>query len=722
MKQYLGVVGAGALIALVLPGSSARAQYGPAPARLDCAAMPCSEVLPGAVRFERAAGQLFDTGYGADGAAAGWVGLSVELVDVVAYSGHPVIVLFGLAPDGTITGTHLVHHSEPILLAGIPESELAAFVAFYRGHRADERITVGSAVREDGLVTITRAHGEDGDEPAEPLRFAAVDAISGATVTALAANRTVLDAARAVGTTVGVIDAAAAREGRFVATGEPWSWSRMVGEGVFGRLTVSEREMGLASDAVFMDLWFTIADAPAIGGALIPPGDYRYLMERLAPGEHLLVVLGNGTSSFKGSGFVRGGIFDRVRVLQGLTEIQFRDTDYMNLARVFAPDAPRFREGAVFVTRDGHLDPGAPFSLVFLGSTHGAHSFDREFRSFDAEHRLPASVYFVEEPPAELSVWEQAWQNRAVDAAVLGAWLVIITVIFSARRFTFVRLATVKRLHLASMTVSFVLVGLHLRAQPSVTQMLTLIDGLVHGVRGELFLTEPLLFVFWIFIFVTSIVFGRGVFCGWVCPYGVMNELLFKVGRALRLPALELPDRIHARLRYLRYGILVALVLTFLASPALGERAAEVEPFKSTFLVPFWTREWLFLVWWVVLAAIALVSWRPFCRYLCPMGAGLALLNSFRLAGPKRRKYCSHCKICQRGCEPKAIADDGTIDPRECLSCMECEATYHEEKICPPLVGIDRLLKKVDRTEKDAEKLAQLEDESRAVGWHARRE
>jgi NosR/NirI family nitrous oxide reductase transcriptional regulator len=708
-------------------GASAAAQYGAAPTRLDCARMPCAEVLPGAVRFEREEGHAFETGYDASGEAVGWVALTVELVDVVAYSGHPIVVLFGLDREGVITGTHLEHHAEPILLTGIPVSELLAFIAYYQGHRADERISVGSAAREEGVVTVTRTRTDEAGEQHEEgaVRFGAVDVISGATVTALAANRTILDAARLVGTTTGVIDATAERTGRFVAGDEPWTWARMEAEGVFGRLTVTEREMGFDTDGTFIDLWFTIADSPAIGGALIPRGDYAYLQERLHPGEHLVVILGNGSSSFKGSGFVRGGIFDRVRVQQGLGEIQFRDIDYLNLPRLAAPDAPRFREGAVFITRDGHLDPGSPFSLVFLGSRLG-HGRDRDFRSFDAEHTLPASVYQTDELPEELSVWEAAWQNRRFDVLVLGLWLLIVAGIFSARRYTFTRLANVKRLHVTSMIVSFGLVGVHLRAQPSVTQMLTLVGTLAAPLRGEtmrteVFLTEPLLFILWIFIAITSLVFGRGVFCGWVCPYGVMTELAFKVGKLLKLPQRDLPDAIHGKLRYVRYGILAVLIALFLVEPPLGERAAEVEPFKSTFLVPFWTREWMFIAWWVLLFGLSVFSWRPFCRYVCPMGAGLALFNSFRLAGPKRRQYCSHCKICQRGCEPKAIADDGTIDPRECLSCMECEATYHEEKICPPLVGIDRLLQKKDRAPKDDEKLAQLQKEKEPIGWHAPR-
>lgn len=709
---------------LSLGSSTGRAQYGRAPERLDCESMPCAEVLPGAVRFERENDQPFATGYGADGSRVGWLGLTNELVDVVAYSGHPVIVLVGLSPEGRIVGARLVHHSEPILLTGIPESELVQFIAYYPGHLATERIVVGGASRRGAVAEVTHAGSESGSETTS---FGAVDVISGATVTALAVNRTILDGARLIGTTVGVVAESDRLSGRFVADGEAWSWQRMVDEGVFGRLTVTERDMGIESNRTFIDLWFTIADAPAIGRALIPRGDYEHLIGRLEPDQHLLVVLGNGSSSFKGSGFVRGGVFDRVRVDQGLTEIQFRDVDYTNLGRVPAVGAPSFREGAVFITRDGVLDPGAPFDLVFLGSRHqGSHAFEREFRSFEAEHRLPRAVYEVDEPEAELSVWEAAWENRRTDVILLGVWLSIVTLIFALRRYSFRRLVVVKRLHLTAMLISFVLVGLHLRSQPSVTQMLTLVGTLsapLRGepMRGEVFLTEPLLFVLWIFIAATSLVFGRGVFCGWVCPYGVMTELAHKFGKAIKLPQKELPPHLHGRLRFLRYGILVALAVVFLVSPVLGEQAAEIEPFKSTFLVPFWTRSAGFVAWWVLLLVSSTISWRPFCRYLCPMGAGLALFNSFRLAGPKRRRSCSHCKICQRGCEPMAIADDGSIDPRECLSCMECEATYHEEKVCPPLVGIDRLLKKTARTPHDEEKLAQLRRDEEPVGWHAPR-
>jgi len=191
---------------------------------------------------------------------------------------------------------------------------------------------------------------------------------------------------------------------------------------------------------------------------------------------------------------------------------------------------------------------------------------------------------------------------------------------------------------------------------------------------------------------------------------------LFKLGRKLKLPAYELPERPHRALRFLRYGVLAVLIAVFLRSSQLGEQLAEIEPFKSTFFVKPWMRQWPLFLWWLVLLGVSFVWWRPFCRYLCPLGAALAIPGSLRASGPHRRNFCEKCKICTRGCEPRAIRDNGTIDPRECLSCMECEANFRDEQVCPPLIGIERLTQKkgtASLSPHDEQKLAELERDAK---------
>lgn len=660
---------------------------------LDCAVQPCAAVLPGAAKFERVPHKPYWMGLDADGDVVGWVALSTDVVDIKAYSGEPLVTLVGLLPDGVISGAEVLEHSEPILLVGIPEQALTDFVDFYPGRHATERIVVGKSTDPD---------------------TASVDIISGATVTALAQNKTVLETARNVGVDVGAFSAGAIVPGRFVHGDTPLSWKQMISDRVFGRLTVTNRQMGVSDPGDFIDLYFTIADAPQVGIALLGQGNYDWMMRRLEPDEHILVILGNGSSSFKGSGFVRGGIFDRVRVEQGLTTILFTDKDYDALSRVDAEGAPAFKEGAVFIARGGKLDPGAPFDLVFLGSVYDQKSgFGREFKTLSATHRLPKSVYHLDGPDPNQSIWRQAWRNTGWKKWALGAFLVLIAGLFVARRWTTGDMRRLRTIHLLLLVVALGGLGFVLRAQPSVTQILTAVGSITGGWRWELFLSEPLNFFGWIFIIVVTLVWGRGVFCGWVCPYGALSELLYKFGRLVKLPHFELPESVHRWLRHLRYVVLAVLVGTFLFSAPLGEVLAEVEPFKTTFFVAPWTRPLGWFLWWLALLLLALVWWRPFCRYVCPLGGGIAILSSVRFSGPRRVQFCGKCKICAHECEPRAIRTDGTIDPRECLSCMECEANYRDVEVCPPLIGVERLLRKpaAERTDADEQKLAQLRQE-----------
>jgi NosR/NirI family transcriptional regulator, nitrous oxide reductase regulator len=638
--------------------------------QLNCSTQAaCARVLPDAFAFSPVPGKPYQVGLNAQGKTIGWVVLSTDVVKVNGYSGKPMSTVVGIDTEGRITGARVVHHSEPILLLGIPEQALHDFVDAYAGMRADEKMLVGRST---------------------PGKYS-VDVISGATVTVFAENKTILDTARNTAEDVGVITAAPRVPGQFVE-GEPWTWAQLVKGKALGHIRVEQEEMGGPPGPVpFLDLWFGIGDPAQIGIPLLGERNWRYAVDHLAPGEHLLVVLNGGTGTFRGSGFVRGGIFDRIRVEQGLRTISFTDLDYTRIDSPPVADAPDLPEAGLFIVRDGALDPGAKYDFIFLGSTYdGKGAYSRDFRSFSDTQRLPRSIYLTEGPDPESALWRDAWSRGWPKALLVGLYFTAIGAVFAFRRWTTGNMKRLQRLHTGFMLTSFFGLGLYLHVQPSVTQILTLVGSTTEGWDWGQFLSEPVLFVSWIFIAIITLIWGRGVFCGWGCPYGAMNELTFKVGRLLKLPAYELPESIHNKLRYLRYPILVALIGAYLWDAALGETMAEVEPFKSTFFVAPWTRHWGLVLWWVVLFAVPLVSFRPFCRYICPLGAGLAIGSSARVSPPHRRNFCSKCKICTRTCEPRAIRPNGTIDARECLSCMECEANWRDDQVCPPLVKIRR--------------------------------
>ncbi len=707
-----------------LTARSALAQStSPRPPRLDCRTEDCAGVLPGAVRFEPAPGQApYALGFDAAGELVGWVVLSTDVVDIDGYSGKPLVTLVGLTKGGLLGGAELLEHHEPILLTGIPPERLQELVAWYAGKPVSANLVAGKDT-SPGAVSV--------------------DMISGATVTVQAEHRTILESARRLGRAVGVVETSVARPGRFVEGQDVWTWQELLDEGALGHLVVTRKELdarheededkhedkhekdrdrdkhedkhedhgahGHDDEVPLIDLYFGLADAPQVGRALLGDAQYAAERQRLADGEHLLVVLNAGSDSYTGSAFVRGGAFDRLSLQQGLTSITFRDRDYSNISGTRIPGAPPFHQAGVFVIRKGLLDPGAPFDLVFLASRYtGEGGIEREYETFRAPFRLPRSVY---QPLGTLGAgmpWRDAWKVAPYKTVIAAAAFLVVGLLFIARRWLTRSLSRLKRLHVVVLLATAGGLGFWLRSQPSVTQVLTVADSAQGTWRWSLFLSEPTVFVSWVFIALTTLVWGRGVFCGWLCPYGALTELLYRGARWVKLPRLELPERWHRKVRYLRYLVLVGLIAAFLVSPDLGERLAEVEPFKTTFFVAPWTRTAGLIAWWGFLLALSLVVFRPFCRYLCPLGAALAAASSVRFSGPLRRRFCSSCRVCTRGCEPRAIRDDGVIDPRECLSCMECEARFHDETVCPPLIGIERLTRRASAAPEDQAQLAKL--------------
>lgn len=645
-----------------------------------CAYAPCKEVMPGADSFSQRKGRpSYVEAYRSVGdkrELLGYVFLSTDIVDIPAYSGKPVVTLIGMDSKGIISGVRVLKHSEPILLVGIPESELTKFIAQYVGKFAGSKVEVGQ----------TQAGGDR----------VSVNAISGATVTVIAENQVIMRSAYAIAKEVGIVKAVAKPPARFVPDNRLLDWKTLVDEGSVQRLTVQPGELGIPdSGEPYIDMYFGYLNAPAVGRSILGEEGWKSLMADLKPDEHAVFIIANGTASFKGSGFVRGGIYDRIQVAQDLDTHTFRDTDYKNLYGVAAPGAPAYKESGIFILRGGDFSAAYPWSLVFLGNKVDKETGAKTFANFDREYWLPDRYLEGGRPPVSRPepTWVRVWKGKPFE---IIAFLLILaaTAAVYALRDRLVRRSTRKDKRWVSIPkyviwiVSVAFVGFYGLAQPSITHVMTWLHSLVFQWRWELFLSDPLIFIFWCFIAIVIFIWGRGLFCGWLCPYGSLSELAFKLAGKLGLKRFQfhLPMVWHNRLRWVKYGIFAALVAVSFYDMGTAEKLAEVEPFKSTFLVGgFWTRTWPFVTYWMVLFVASVFVERPFCKYLCPLGAGLAIPTTFRFIPLKRKAECTTCHACQKTCGSLAIDDQGKIDQRECLLCLECQVFYYDDHTCPPL-------------------------------------
>jgi len=180
---------------------------------------------------------------------------------------------------------------------------------------------------------------------------------------------------------------------------------------------------------------------------------------------------------------------------------------------------------------------------------------------------------------------------------------------------------------------------------------------------------------------------GRGAFCGWLCPFGALQELLNNLAKLLRIPQIAVPFGVHQRLWPIKYIIFLVLFGLSLYSLSFSEQASEVEPFKTAMILDF-VRTWPFVLYALVLLFAGLFIERFFCRYLCPLGAALAIPARIRMFDwLKRYRECGNpCQRCSNECPVQAIHPEGNINPNECIQCLHCQVLYHDDHLCPVMI------------------------------------
>jgi polyferredoxin len=144
-------------------------------------------------------------------------------------------------------------------------------------------------------------------------------------------------------------------------------------------------------------------------------------------------------------------------------------------------------------------------------------------------------------------------------------------------------------------------------------------------------------------------------------------------------------------------SLAVVLALTFVVSSA-GPVAEEVEPFK-TVITSMFARSLPYVLYAAGLLTIGLFTERAFCRFLCPLGGALAILDRLHLLNLlKRRPECgSPCRLCERRCPVRAIEPSGKIKTAECFMCLDCQVEYYDDQRCPPLARMRKLRERMTR-------------------------
>jgi len=243
---------------------------------------------------------------------------------------------------------------------------------------------------------------------------------------------------------------------------------------------------------------------------------------------------------------------------------------------------------------------------------------------------------------------------------------------------------------IAFLTFTLVVLGWYANAQLSVVNVLAFFNAAMTDFSWSAFLMDPLIFILWFSVAASLLFWGRGVFCGWLCPFGALQELTNKIARYFRVPQITVPWGLHERLWPVKYMIFLGLFGLSLYSLEMAERYAEIEPFKTAIILKF-QRSWPFVLFVVMLLAAGLFIERFYCRYLCPLGAALAIPARMRMFDwLKRYRECGNpCKRCANECMVQAIHPDGSINPNECHQCLHCQVLYQSKTKCPVVIKLE---------------------------------
>ena len=176
---------------------------------------------------------------------------------------------------------------------------------------------------------------------------------------------------------------------------------------------------------------------------MLGEAEARNLRAWLGEGEHAVAVVGRGLYSFKGSGYVRGGVFDRIVLIQDDVSVRFRDRDHRRMGPIAAEGAPDFAERDLFrIPADAGFDPTRPFRLQLLVQREVA-AIEKVFTTFELGYRLPARYLRVVAPPAPVAqaedpseaeaqsaLWKRIWEDKTLEIVGLGVMLAILTLAF----------------------------------------------------------------------------------------------------------------------------------------------------------------------------------------------------------------------------------------------------------------------------------------------------
>ena len=621
------------------------------------------------------------------GGPVGYVFESIDLAPIPGFEGTPFNLLIALGADGKFIDVEVLRQHEPVFLGGLGPVPLLEFVKQYANKSLKQEISVSS------VYGSTRGGGGG--------NRVVLDGVAKATASVRIVNQTVLAASLAVARAkLGFADSgsrgppAVPKAGAF----EALDLAALEQRGYLQRVRFTnadieklfagtdgagaDEEALLKPDELFVEFYVAYLNAPIIGRNLLDVSSWNKLKAYLPEGQSAYWVATRGRFGLVDENFVPGTPPPRLVLMQSGLPIELRDSnrDYARTVPL-----PELKTALILGSpAQAGLDPGQPMEFQFtITRAKGMILPSITHKTVTVGYAAPTALFdFPPRPPPE---WLLAWQGRWPDLAIIGTALALLTLVLLRPQWIVMRPRRLLLFRTGFLIFTLVYIGWYAQGQLSIVQITGAIKSVGAGGGLKSFLYDPISLLLIVFTLLTLVVWGRGTFCGWLCPFGALQELVALLARALRIPQWRMPVTLATLLSRSRYMVLALLVGSAAIMPAAAEKLVEVEPFKTSITVGF-QREWPFLLWAVGLLVAGLFVYKFFCRFICPLGAALTLGGKLRRWNwlPRIEACGKPCQKCRHACEYDAIARDGAIRYDECFQCLDCVEIYEDPGRCAP--------------------------------------
>ena len=617
---------------------------------------------------------------------------TIDIEPVAGYGGKPINILVLMTPIGKFLDVRLLKQHEPIFQSPAANALLAGFAEQYKDLTVQHSIQVltpkAQRVVDDQKATL---HG-----------------VTAGTVSVTAMDRTIMEAAAQVAYAK-LDDPSAKKEAALPRGGddhyERMGWNQLVAAKLIQPISISNKEVekrfadttvaGLDAEGMIrpnnlaVDMWISLAGLPQVGRNLFDAPGWREIRALRESGVGVLAVVDNSRYPAVPSSANLTGRAARLVARQGEAQIELKELSFTHPLKMTGQHSG-VGSGAVlrlFATKQGtKLDLMQPVALDLNLSRAAAETGQERVEKL-WKHTMMIPNVVAWQPAKETPSWWRIWEQRQIDLVILIVGLIVLSVALANQLWLSAsqKRLTIFRVIYLVFTLGFV--GWWAQGQLTIVNITSLGSAVLEGRSGEFLMSDPMAIILWAFVGISLLIWGRGTFCGWLCPFGALQELLNLAARRLGIKPHQFHRKVDAALKWFKYVVLASIVIAVLFNSPWVDTFVEIEPFKTSISMGF-QREWPYVAWAAACLALSVLVFRGYCRYICPLGAALAVMGYFRLWKwlPRRVECGTPCQTCRHGYGYQAIKPQGTIDYAECFQCLDCVTDYQDEQRCLPLI------------------------------------